>query len=171
MSANDVSQLIRKWRHERRLSQGELADRIGTSPATLSKYERGWRRFELYTLEKIATALGCKLKISFEPLHRKRSSVSASSVVAQIARLFWDKQLKKDDLSKHPRWVVERVLEYGSLDDVHALISFMGKRRFMRIVTQCRFQSVKTKSFWEGMLKREKIPCMKRSYQRTPWLS
>lgn len=167
----DISALIRKRRRDCGISLADLARRVGTSAATLSKYERGWRRFELYTLEKIATALGCRVKVSFEPLHRRFGTKNTSSAIAQLKRLFWDQKLGKRDFTKHPVWVAERVLEYGSLQDVHLLISFMGKKRFYRCASQCRFHSRKTANFWKSILSQENIPCTKKSYPRRQWLS
>jgi len=167
----DISTIIRKRRRDCGISLADLARRVGTSPATLSRYERGWRRFELYTLEKIATALGCRVKVNFEPLRYTRGPKNISSAVAQLNRLFWDQKLKKRDFTQHPVWVVERVLEYGSLQDVHTLISFMGKKRFYKYVSQCRFSSRKTTDFWKQILSQENVSCMKRSYPRKRWLS
>ena len=167
----DVTETIRKRRQDCGISLADLARRVGTSPATLSKYEHGWRRFELYTLEKIATALGCRVKVTFEPLRYTRDTKNISSAVAQLNRLFWDQKLGKRDFTQHPVWVVERVLEYGSLQDVHTLISFMGKKRFYKYVSQCRFHSRKTAGFWKQILSQENISCTKRSYPRNRWLS
>lgn len=163
--------MIKKWRQDRGLSLGDLARRAGTSAATLSRYERGWQRFELYTLEKIATALGCQLVVSFERLPRRRHPANMPAVLKRLGRLFWDQHLSKKNFMEHPRWVAERVLEYGSLDDVLSLISIMGKHRFLNIASRCRFQSKKTQHFWKHMLAQEGMPCMKKSYQREPWLS
>lgn len=167
----DISAIIRKRRRDCGISLADLARRVGTSPATLSKYERGWRRFELYTLEKIATALGCRVKVTFESLSQKSGPKNMSAAMAQLNRLFWDQKLKKRDFTQHPVWVVERVLEYGSLQDVHTLIFFMGKKRFYKYAAQCRFHSRKTADFWEHILSQENVPCTKKSYPRKRWLS
>lgn len=64
----NISQKIRDMRRRSGLSLQRAAHRMDTSPATLSRYENGWQRFEIYTLNKIATALGYRLKISFDPI-------------------------------------------------------------------------------------------------------
>lgn len=159
MSDEDISSQIRRRRMETGLSISELAHRVNTSPATISRYENGWRRFEVYTLRKIAGALGCRLTITFRPAHRPPSIPGKASCGDRLQRLFWDHPLSKREINRHPVWVVERVLEYGNLDDLQSLMETFGRRRFLELAAQARFASAKTKNFWKQMLAREKIIC------------
>jgi transcriptional regulator with XRE-family HTH domain len=161
-----ISSRLRELRLKRGLTLAQVAARAGTSSATLSKYENGWERFELYTLSKIATALGCRLKIDFEFGGQTRSPGSVSSCKKKIQRLFWDHKLKDGDFKRYPQWIVERVVEYGSLEDIHSVIRVMGKRFFLRQVSSCRFRSPKALNFWRSVLEREGVKCTKRSFQR-----
>jgi transcriptional regulator with XRE-family HTH domain len=161
-----ISKALKKMRLEKGLSLAGLGARANTSAATLYKYENGWERFELYTLNKLATALGCSLEINFTPNKPQRSPNSLNGCLKRIQRLFWDQRLKASDLKKYPQWVVERVIEYGSLEDVQSVINVMGKRMFLKQVSRCRFQSAKTFKFWAEILEKEGVKCMKRSFQR-----
>ena len=50
----------------RRLVQVELAERLGTRQASISRWEReGYDRYNLRQLVRIADALGCDLEVSF----------------------------------------------------------------------------------------------------------
>ncbi len=49
------------------LTQAELAARIGTTPETVARFERGRSRPSTRTLEKVARATGTRLRIAFEP--------------------------------------------------------------------------------------------------------
>lgn len=60
--------LIRLARHDRGLSQRELARRAGTSQATISAYEAGRKSPNLDTLKRIIRAAGLDLRIRLEPL-------------------------------------------------------------------------------------------------------
>lgn len=168
MNGQGTSSQIRSLRRRAGLSLSGLAKRVNTSPATLSRYERGWERFEVETLRKIADALGCRLRIDFVPAAQRSTPVSAETAVRKIKRLFWDHRLTKSDLSHHPVWIVGRVVEYGSLDDLHALIAVYGKRAFLRHVARCRITSPKAASLWRAVLEKEEIPCMRRSSQKAP---
>jgi len=152
------------------LSLSEVARRAGTSAATLSRYEHGWTRFETYTLRKLALALGCELAIELRPkATRKPTARSRRQVCAVLARLFWDHPLKPEDLEAHPTWVVERVLEYGALEDIHALCDTMGRRAFLSAVAAADRVSPRTRSFWRQVLELEGIPCTKKYSRNTAW--
>ena len=160
-----VSKQIRARREELGLSLAQLARRADTSAATVSRYESGWARFEVYTLRKLATALGCELVISLRPKDRPPHRPSPSEVVKRLQRLFWDQRLAVEHLEANSLWVVERVVELGDLDDVRLLIGHLGKERFLQHVAEARFSSEKTRAFWQQILAREGVPCTTRSFR------
>ncbi len=162
----EVSTQLAARRRELGLSLAQLARRADTSAATLSRYEGGWARFEVYTLRKLATALGCRLEVRLEPKEKSQARVEVSEAVSRFDRLFWDQTLSARHLKEHPAWVVERVLEYGSLDDVEMLVGVMGREVFLRTVAEVRFETEKTRVFWQNILDREGIPCTNESFRR-----
>ena len=165
-----VSEQLKQRRQEAGLSLSELASRVGTSAATLSRYEHGWTRFETYTLRKLATALGCELQIEFVAKPNvSPSRMSKTKAVGQLSRLFWDHHLVASDLDRHPVWVVERVLEYGALADVRALMAVYGKDQFLAMAAQATRVSPRTANFWRNLLEQEGIPCTKKSSRNTAW--
>ena len=170
----DVSRLIGERRKQLGLSLAQVARRADTSPATLSRYENGWTRFEVYTLRKLATALDCELVVRLEPKKRRGTRPQRSDVVEKLQRLFWDQDLTVRHLKENPVWVVERVLEYGNLEDVHHLVGHMGRDAFLRHVSGARFSSDRTRVFWQQILSREGMTCTRR-YSReeaaTSWRS
>ena len=168
----DISTQLKQRRLQMGLSLSQLARRADTSAATLSRYENGWQRFELYTLRKLATALGCRLKVALEPIEPGRTSRDGPSAFEDLQRLFWDRPLRKQDLKQYPLWVIERVLEYGALSDVRCLVDMMGRKEFLERVAEVPFKSARTGNFWREMLKREGKPCTKgfsRKEARTCW--
>ena len=50
--------LVRAWREYLRLTQVEIAERMGISKAALSQMEAGGERLRKLTLEKLAAAMG-----------------------------------------------------------------------------------------------------------------
>ncbi len=161
----DISQQIGAQRRRAGLSLSQLARRSGTSAATLSRYESGWTRFEVYTLRKLATALGCDLVITLQPRDKRPEPPSPAGVVRRLRRLFWDQRLKPEHLEANPLWVVERVLELGDLDDIRLLVGFLGRETFLRRVAEARFSSEKTRVFWQQILAREGMVCTTRSFR------
>jgi len=167
-----ISEQLRCRRAELGLSLSEVARRAGTSAATLSRYEHGWTRFETYTLRKLATALGCELSIEFRPkAPRTRRTRSPRLACAQLRRLFWDHPLVPEDLRTHSAWVVERVLEYGRLDDIYALCACMGRKEFLSAVAAAGRLSPRTRNFWGQILELEGIPCTRKYSRNTAWSS
>jgi transcriptional regulator with XRE-family HTH domain len=162
MKGNTISEKLKKRRLEAGLSLAQLARRANTSVATLSRYENGWQRFELYTLRKLATALGCRLQVELEPIETPSSKRRKASGIRELQRLFWDRRLRSRDLDQYPLWVLERVLEYGSLEDVRSLAERMGQKRFLERVAQVRFKSARAENFWHLILQREGVSCTKK---------
>jgi transcriptional regulator with XRE-family HTH domain len=161
----DISRQLGARRKELGLSLAQVARRVNTSPATLSRYENGWTRFEVYTLRKLATALDCRLVVRLDPKMRRRSRPQRSDVVEKLRRLFWDQDLTVRHLEENPIWVVERVLEYGNLEDVHHLVRYMGRDTFLHHVSGARFSSNRSRVFWQQILTREGMTCT-RKYSR-----
>ena len=171
VETSGISQALKRRRQQLGLSLARLAGRVRTSAATISRYENGWHRFEVYTLQKLASALGCRLVIGLEPLSPEIAKPGREVVVRRIRRLFWDKPLQVADLREHPQWVVRRVLELGSLADLQALVGLLGKGAFLQQVACLRFYSDKTTRFWAAMLAQEGVKCRKKSSPKAARIS
>ena len=167
-----VSEQLKRRRLALGLSLTEVARRASTSAATLSRYEHGWTRFETYTLRKLALALNCELQITLSPMDtRTPPARTAQAATQHLARLFWDHTLTPKDLEAHPVWVVERVLEYGTLADVALLRDQMGRKAFLTATASAQRMSPRTLNFWKHMLHMEGIPCTKKFSRNTAWNS
>jgi transcriptional regulator with XRE-family HTH domain len=168
-----ISDQLRTRRKALGLSLADVARRVGTSPATLSRYENGWSRFGTYTLQKLARALDCDLQILL--IEKKNSRVpyrpDKKGGVQQFQRLFWEHDLSESDFDDHPQWVVERVLEYGNLDDVHLLCKILGRGVFLDTVSQSTRLSGVTQNFWQQILAMEGVKCTKKYSRNTAWNS
>ncbi len=76
-----------RWMEEQEVSRAELARRMGTSPAYVTKILRGNANFTLASMVKLARALGAELRIELEPRESsagrqaERSSSSAGAGV------------------------------------------------------------------------------------------
>ncbi len=167
-----ISGQLRRRRVELGLSLADVARRAGTSAATLSRYEHDWVRFETYTLRKLAVALGCELRIELRPKARRKSTVrNTHEACARLQRLFWDHALSEADLKAHPGWVVERVLEYGALEDIHVLSDTIGRKAFLSAVAAANRVSPRTGNFWRQILEMEGMSCTRKYSRNTAWNS
>lgn len=52
---------IKVMRKQKNMTQADLAELLGVTPAAISRYESGERIPDIVTAAKIANALGCKI--------------------------------------------------------------------------------------------------------------
>jgi len=64
----ELARVLMLRRVELDLSQQELADRMGTTVAVISRLERGSQNLSTATLQRLAQALDTKLVYAFEPV-------------------------------------------------------------------------------------------------------
>jgi DNA-binding transcriptional regulator YiaG len=63
----EIAFAIAEARHRAKLSQGQLADRLGTSQATVARWESGAQPPSTRTLMKVAEATGSRLHVELVP--------------------------------------------------------------------------------------------------------
>jgi hypothetical protein len=100
--------------------------------------------------------------VRLEPKAAQRDRPTTAEVVEQLDRLFWDTRLEASHLAENKLWVIERVLEFGNLDDVRVLIAYMGRAQFCRLVGSARLESARTRAFWNQMLEKEGMACTRK---------
>lgn len=61
----EIAYLIVQKRKQAKISQKELAQKIGTTQSNVARMEAGNQNFSMVTLEKIAEALKSELRVSF----------------------------------------------------------------------------------------------------------
>jgi len=160
-SSLDLSSLLRSRRESLGLTLAQVARRAGTSVPALCRYEKGWARFEISTLRKLAASLSCRLNIELVPVPQP-VGLKVDRGIKRLRRLFWDRSLSADDLERHSRWVVGRIVEYGDIADVRFLAGVMGVKRFLELTESVRFSSRRAARFWELIRTMEGMACTKK---------
>ena len=149
---------IRELRVGLGLTLEEVAGRAGTSAPSLHRYEAGWDRFRLDTLQRIAGALGADLEVRL--VLRKEgggAGLPAGRLVRVLAPLFWDKELEVPDLERFPGWVLERVLVFGDRVQAEAVRQFFGDEAVSASLER-RGVDPRTRNFWRLVLEDECTP-------------
>lgn len=84
----DGRSIVRTLRHRSALSLRDLADRAGTSSATISNYETGRKEPRLTTLAHLAEAAGYELVVDIRPrlTEQERLSLALGRAVADKLR-------------------------------------------------------------------------------------
>lgn len=60
---------------------------------------------------------------------------------------FWDVDFDSLNPEKSTKLMVERVITLGTSVEIHALISYLGKEDFIRIITSLNYLDTKTLNF------------------------
>jgi transcriptional regulator with XRE-family HTH domain len=153
--------MLKRRRTDLGMSLAKVARRAGTSTASLCRYERGWARFELQTLRRLAASLGCRLEVALVPVERPVNEGTVGGL-KRLRRLFWDHDLAAHDLRDSGRWVVGRVVEHGDLGDIQFLAATMGVDRFLQLTAEVRFSSKRAARFWQSIRTLEGTTCMRK---------
>lgn len=61
--------------------------------------------------------------------------------------LFWDVDPEKIDLNEHRRFIIERVINYGTLDNLKEILRIYGKQKIKKDVFHLKNLSNKSMNF------------------------
>ena len=83
-------------------------------------------------------------------------------------RYFWDIDPAELDVGEYPRYVIERLLEYGDLPSVRWMEHRFSREEIVEVLKSSRALSRKSANFWLGVLNvpREEVRCMSRVFQQ-----
>ena len=84
---------LKKHRTLVRMTQAELATKMGVTPQTISQYERGLKNPKHKTVEKYARALGCKPDEIYSEMYIESEGKSKMSEEMSLPNN-WDGELK-----------------------------------------------------------------------------
>lgn len=74
--------------------------------------------------------------------------MSADKYISSFSpNLFWDIDKRQLDMDTCPRQIIQRVLEYGNLNDWHIILSYYGLDKIVAEVKQLRYLDPKILSF------------------------
>ncbi len=76
---------------------------------------------------------------------------SNECVSALSTHLFWDTDRNKFDMNAYPAYIIQRVLEYGTLEDWHLIRSYYGLEQIVRICQSLRTLDAKVLAFISGI--------------------
>lgn len=98
--------------------------------------------------------------------------VSKECVSALSAHLFWDTDRNEFDMNAYPAYIIQRVLEYGTLEDWHLIRSFYGLDKIVETCQSLRTLDAKALAFISSISKtsKEQYRCYHiRQSNPTPW--
>lgn len=84
-------------------------------------------------------------------------------------RYFWEVEPEKIDVEERAKYVVERILEWGRVEDVKWLIAEYGLPVIKDILTKSRQMPIKQANFWANIwdIPREEVLCIQPEFRQT----
>ena len=76
--------------------------------------------------------------------------------------LFWDVRLKDFDPEKNKKFIIERILLRGDLDDFKWAIDFYGKKDIKEIFLKSKKLDFKSQNFWCFYFNLDKSKCIQK---------
>ncbi|HUT42870.1 MAG TPA: hypothetical protein VMW95_00930 [Desulfobacterales bacterium] len=70
----------------------------------------------------------------------------------EFQKYFWDVKFDELNIEKYPRFITERILNYGDLNGIKWLLSWTDRQFIRTLVNNSRNLNAKTKNFWQIML-------------------
>lgn len=64
-------------------------------------------------------------------------------------KYFWDCDFYELSLERYPKFILERLLNYGTLEDIQWIKRKVGEAYFQQIATQSRRLDKKTLNYWK----------------------
>lgn len=128
--------------NKHKLKSGHFAESIGEHPQTISAIIRGHRSMNIPLSLRIENALGLEegllmtLQVHYDIAEEKRRiSQSKHPDFSKIRpALFWDTTLEKIDFCSHKRYVIIRVFERGTREEIQEIIRFYGKETILSTI-------------------------------------
>jgi hypothetical protein len=82
--------------------------------------------------------------------------------------LFWDVDHTTLDIEQHFRFIVERILSRGDVDDLKWALETYGQTRLKEVVVSARSLDPRSLNFWQLYFSLSPSVCIPKLSQRTP---
>lgn len=94
-----------------------------------------------------------------------------TNVPPNIKSLFWDVDTKNLETSTNPHFIIKRVLDRGSTENVNWLLNNFEDNDIIETISTSRDLTQKTANFWADIYKldKSKIPVLQKPPEEYPW--
>jgi len=83
-------------------------------------------------------------------------------------KIFWDVELKNNDIQKNSSFIIGRILEYGDENDIRWMLKNFKIFQIKKILSTKKNISIKSARYWASIfgMPQNKILCLKTSYRK-----
>jgi hypothetical protein len=80
--------------------------------------------------------------------------------------IFWNLDVEKLDLKKNSRQIIEQVLEWGDLPQIHWMLKTYSKEEIVEAVKGSRQLSKKSANFWANyyQIPKDEVKCLNKHF-------
>jgi hypothetical protein len=77
---------------------------------------------------------------------------NSSKLPEELRKYFWDVEFDELTTEKYPRFIAERILNFGDLNGIKWLLSWADNNFIRTIVDNSRNLNAKTRNYWRLLL-------------------
>jgi len=75
-----------------------------------------------------------------------------SGIPEEFQKYFWDVAFDDLSLEKYPKFIAERIMNYGDLNDIRWLLKVLDRDFIRSVIKNSRNLNSKTHNYWQLML-------------------
>ncbi len=131
------------------LAKKDVAEGIGITPQRMNDLIHGKRRVtvemsllleSILNIQKAGFFYQIQTNYDIFRQQRKLAESKKPNLEAFSKTTFWDVDIRKIDWDKNKMFVIYRVLEYGTADELKEIESFYGKNQITKLAKSHRFR-------------------------------
>lgn len=86
----------------------------------------------------------------------------------RVKKLFWDVDKETIDIRLHRSYIIKRIMDYGSVEDVKWMLTTYSPEDITEVLRKSRGLSRKSATFWSIYfnISKEEIECLKMPYRK-----
>lgn len=85
----------------------------------------------------------------------KSDNKKASFLPGEFQKYFWDVSFSDLTMEKYPRFIAERILNFGDLNEIRWLLSRTDLNFIKTLIESSRNLNAKTRNYWQIVLEQE----------------
>ncbi|MDR2839778.1 MAG: helix-turn-helix domain-containing protein [Paludibacter sp.] len=137
--------ILKKILQKENISQKEIAQKAAIYPQRINDLIAGKRKFTPEMSVNLAKALGItdigyfyKIQANHEVYNYEEEQERKITPDLTIFKksLFWDTDIRKINWLKSPKWIIQRVYEYGNEMEIKAINNFYGYQKVHDLLNQ-----------------------------------
>jgi len=93
------------------------------------------------------------------------------SLIKDLSPIFWDTNPETLELNKHAKYIIPRVMDYGTIEDAKKIEQYYGRDTIQQVLQEAPYLNKKTISFfaWKFGLSMNEFRAYRRQKEWKTW--